>query len=173
MKHLFSSLSALLLCTFLALAAHAAKPAKPAAGIPYGPAPDFTLKTLTGESVRLSSLKGQVVMINFWASWCAPCRQEMPLLNKIHADYHKAGFTLLSINLDDQVGAAQEFLKSTPVVFPVLHDGKGKVAELYKNTAMPSSYFIDKKGHYVHLHQGYRPGEEETYRKVIKKLLAQ
>lgn len=169
MKYFFASLSGVLLCTLLAVCAQAAKPAKTA----YGPAPDFTLKSLTGETVRLSSLKGQVVMLNFWASWCAPCRQEMPLLNKIHTDYHKAGFTLLGINLDDQTSAAQEFLKSTPVVFPVLLDSKGKVAELYKNTAMPSSYFIDKKGNFVHLHQGYRPGEEETYRKVIKKLLAQ
>lgn len=159
----------LALCALLAMGAHASK--KPADG-PV-PAPDFTLKTLNGESVRLADLRGQVVMINFWASWCGPCRQEMPLLNKIHDDYHKAGFTLLGINLDEQTSAAKAFLKTTPVTFPVLHDEGGKVADLYKNTAMPSSYFIDKKGKIAHLHRGYRPGEEQDYRKQIRKLLAQ
>lgn len=159
----------LALCALLSMGAHASK--KPVDG-PV-PAPDFTLKTLTGESVRLADLRGQVVMINFWASWCGPCRQEMPLLNKIHDDYHKAGFTLLGINLDEQTSAAQAFLKTTPVTFPILHDAGGKVADLYKNTAMPSSYFIDKKGNVAHLHRGYRPGEEQDYRKQIRKLLAQ
>ncbi|MCR6652788.1 MAG: TlpA family protein disulfide reductase [Cellvibrionaceae bacterium] len=138
-----------------------------------GPAPDFTLTSIDGEKVKLSDLKGQVVMINFWASWCGPCRQEMPLLNDIYAGYKKAGFVLLSINLDESTDDAKAFLKKTPVNFPVLLDSKGKVADLYKNQAMPSSYFVDRKGNLVHLHQGYKPGEEAEYKRVIKKLLAQ
>lgn len=138
-----------------------------------GPAPDFALTTLDGEKVKLSDLKGHVVMINFWASWCGPCRQEMPLLNDIYASYKKAGFVLLGVNLDESAEDAKAFLKKTPVNFPVLMDSKGQVADLYKNQAMPSSYFVDRKGDLVYLHQGYRPGEEEDYKKVIKKLLAQ
>ncbi len=138
-----------------------------------GPAPDFALTTLDGEKVKLSDLKGHVVMINFWASWCGPCRQEMPLLNDIYASYKKAGFVLLGVNLDESAEDAKAFLKKTPVNFPVLIDSKGQVADLYKNQAMPSSYFVDRKGDLVYLHQGYRPGEEEDYKKVIKKLLAQ
>ncbi len=138
-----------------------------------GPAPDFTLTTLDGDKVKLSDLKGQVVMINFWASWCGPCRQEMPLLNDIYAGYKKAGFVLLGVNLDESADDAKDFLKKTPVNFPVLLDSQGKVADLYKNQAMPSSYFVDRKGNLVHLHQGYKPGEEAEYKRVIKKLLAQ
>jgi peroxiredoxin len=138
-----------------------------------GPAPDFTLTNLDGEKVKLSDLKGQVVMINFWASWCGPCRQEMPLLNDIYAGYKKAGFVLLGVNLDESADDAKAFLKKTPVNFPVLLDSQGKVADLYKNQAMPSSYFVDRKGNLVHLHQGYKPGEEAEYKRVIKKLLAQ
>ncbi|MBC6906481.1 TlpA family protein disulfide reductase [Saccharophagus sp. K07] len=138
-----------------------------------GPAPDFTLTALDGSKVKLSDLKGQVVMLNFWASWCGPCRQEMPLLNDIYASYKKAGFVLLGINVDEIVDDAKDFMNKTPVNFPVLLDSDGKVAGLYKNQAMPSSYFIDRKGNLVHLHQGYKPGEEAEYKKVIKKLLAE
>ena len=143
------------------------------AGEMSGPAPDFTLTDLEGKKVRLADLKGQVVMINFWASWCGPCRQEMPLLNDIYASYKKAGFVLLGVNVDESVADAKGFLAKTPVKFPVLHDAEGKVADLYKNQAMPSSYFVDRKGNLAYLHQGYRPGEENDYKKVIKKLLAQ
>lgn len=156
-----------MLCTLAAFSAHGAS--KPQ----VEKAPNFELKTLEGKTVSLEELKGQVVMINFWASWCGPCRQEMPALSEIYNDYHKAGFTLLGVNLDEDVGEAKKYLAKTPVSFPILHDGNGKVADLYKNTAMPSSYFVDKNGNLVHLHQGYRPGEEENYRKTIKKLLAQ
>lgn len=138
-----------------------------------GPAPKFTLQTLEGKEVSLSDLKGQVIMINFWASWCTPCRQEMPLLNEIYDTYKKAGFTLVGINLDEDKGDAEDFLKKVPVTFPVLHDPLGAVAELYDNRAMPSSYFIDRQGKLAHLHRGYRPGEEKDYKAVIRKLIAQ
>lgn len=143
------------------------------AGELSGPAPAFTLKTLDGKKVSLSDYKDQVVMINFWASWCAPCRREMPHLNDIYESYKKAGFVLLGVNLDENVAEAQAFLKKTPVVFPVLSDSTGAVAEKYKNQGVPSSYFIDRKGNLAYLHQGYRPGEEAEYKKIIRKLLAQ
>lgn len=143
------------------------------AGSLSGPAPKFTLQTMDGKNVSLSDLKGQVVMINFWASWCAPCRQEMPLLNELYDTYKKAGFTLLGVNLDEEKSEAKGFLKKVPVTFPVLHDPMGAVAELYDNRAMPSSYFIDRKGNLTHVHRGYRPGEEKDYKAVIRKLIAQ
>lgn len=138
-----------------------------------GPAPAFTLETLEGEKVSLSDYKDQVVMINFWASWCGPCRQEMPYLNELYDTYKKAGFVLLGVNLDEDAAAAKKFLDKTPVTFPVLLDPTGKVADQYKNQAMPSSYFIDREGNLSYLHQGYRPGEEAQYKKVIRALLAQ
>lgn len=143
------------------------------AGELSGPAPAFTLQTLEGKKVSLSDYKDQVVMINFWASWCGPCRQEMPYLNKLYDTYKKAGFVLLGVNLDEDVAAAKKFLDKTPVTFPVLLDPTGKVADQFKNQAMPSSYFIDREGNLAYLHQGYRPGEEAQYKKVIRALLAQ
>lgn len=148
---------------FLSVAVHA--------GDLSGPAPQFTLSTFDGKKVSLKDFKGQVVMINFWASWCGPCRQEMPILNELYKKYKKVGFTLLGINLDEDMADAEAFIKKTPVNFPILHDPEGKVADLYKNQAMPSSYFIDSKGNLSYLHQGYRPGEEKDYEKAILKLL--
>ncbi len=136
-------------------------------------APDFELQTVDGNSVRLRDLRGQVVMINFWATWCAPCRQEMPALSQMYSDLKDEGFVLLGINLDQQSGKAREYLQQTPVTFPVLLDSQSTVANLYQNTAVPSSYFIDKRGELVHMHKGYRPGEEDKYRSIIQKLLAQ
>lgn len=161
-QHLFGALA----LTLLALGASAKELS--------GPAPSFTLQTLDGKTVSLSDYRGRVVMINFWASWCGPCRQEMPLLEEIYRDYHKAGFTLLGVNLDEDARDARGFLdgENLELSFPVLLDPRGKVAEKYENQAMPSSYFVDKSGELVYLHQGYRKGEEADYRKVIKKLLA-
>lgn len=137
-----------------------------------GPAPNFTLKNLKGETVKLSDYKGKVVMINFWASWCPPCRQEMPLLEQMSKDLSAAGFILLGVNIDEELSDATDFLKTSPVTFPILLDPTAKVADLYKNEAMPSSYFVDRNGNLAYLHKGYKKGEEEDYRKVIKKLLA-
>ena len=138
-----------------------------------GVAPDFSLKNLAGETVKLSDYKGQVVMINFWASWCGPCRQEMPLLNDMSEELSKAGFVLLGVNLDEDVNDARKFLNDIgDMSFPILLDPTAKVADLYKNQAMPSSYFVDREGNLAFLHQGYRKGEEAEYRAVAKKLLA-
>lgn len=137
-----------------------------------GPAPGFSLKTIEGKTVQLSDYKGQVVMINFWASWCGPCREEMPLLEAMYSSYKKAGFVLLGITIDENINDAKEFLGKSPVTFPILSDNKGKVASLYKNRAMPSSYFIDRQGNLAYLHKGYRPGDEKSYKSTIKSLLA-
>lgn len=137
------------------------------------PAPDFTAKTLSGENVRLKDFRGKVVMVNFWASWCGPCRQEMPLIEKIYKDYKKSGFVLLGLNVDGEADERDEFLKDTPVSFPILDDSEGKVADLFGNEAMPSTYFVDRKGNIRHLHKGYKKGEERDYIKQIKKLIAE
>src|SRR5512139_1896717 len=86
------------------------------------PAPDFSLAARDGGNVQLSSLRGQVVMINFWATWCGPCRQEMPLLEQLHAKYEPLGFTLLGVNVEPDSAEAEKWLKSVPVSFPILFD---------------------------------------------------
>ena len=134
-------------------------------------APSFSLPSRSGDSVSLEQLKGQVVMLNFWASWCGPCRQEMPLLDQMHKRYSSLGFTLLGVNVEANTKDAERWLTETPVSFPVLFDKESKVSKLYDVNAMPSTVFIDRKGNVRYLHRGYKPGDESEYLNQIRALL--
>jgi len=137
---------------------------------PSGPAPDFTLTDAAGEPFSLSELKGQVIMINFWASWCGPCRQEMPLLEAIYQKYEPLGFTLLGVNVEEDSTDGQAWLKDRPVSFPVLYDPANGVSKMYDVIAMPSTVLIDREGNVRYLHHGYRPGYENDYMNQIRTL---
>ena len=141
------------------------------AGDPSGPAPSFTLSSSAGPNVSLSEYKGQVVMLNFWASWCGPCRQEMPLLESIYKKYNKMGFTLLGVNVEPNSQAANDWLKATPVSFPILYDKDSKVSKLYDVAGMPSTVIIDRHGNVRVLHRGYKPGDENEYLDSIRSLI--
>lgn len=136
-----------------------------------GPAPDFTLKNRAGENIKLSELRGQVVMLNFWASWCGPCRQEMPILEKIFQKYEPLGFTLLGVNVEENSKDALHYLKSVDVSFPILFDNKNITSKLYDVIAMPSTIMIDRDGNMRYLHQGYVPGVEQDYMKQVRSLV--
>ncbi|WP_312473164.1 redoxin domain-containing protein [Neobacillus sp.] len=107
-------------------------------------APDFELKTLTGETVKLSSLKGKKVMLNFWATWCPPCKAEMPEMEQF---YKQAGddIVILAVNIDPQLDV-QGFVNENKITFPILLDADDKVNETYKILSIPTTYFIDSKG---------------------------
>ena len=146
--------------------------AVPALAVPTGsPAPSFTLAARGGQAVSLAQYKGQVVMINFWASWCGPCRQEMPLLESIYKKYNKMGFTLLGVNVEPNSQAANDWLKATPVSFPILYDTDSKVSKLYDVAGMPSTVIIDRTGKLRVLHRGYKPGDENEYLDSIRALI--
>jgi len=134
-------------------------------------APTFTLPSRSGDTVSLAQLKGKVVMLNFWASWCGPCRQEMPLLEQMHKRYSALGFTLVGVNVDANSKDAEEWLSNTPVSFPVLFDRESKVSAMYDVKAMPSTVFIDRKGNVRALHKGYKAGDEGEYLNQIRALL--
>jgi len=136
-----------------------------------GPAPNFTLKSLSGKNMKLSELSGNVVLINFWASWCGPCLQEMPLLNKIHKKYEPLGFTVLGVNVEENSSNAKAFLADRGVDFPILLDTKNSVSKLYDVVAMPTTVVVDRDGNMRFLHKGYKPGDEAEYRKMVKKLV--
>ncbi len=136
-----------------------------------GAAPDFTLKSNLQKNLRLNELKGQVVMINFWASWCGPCRQEMPLMQEIYDKYKKLGFTIWAVNVDEDTALADEFLQDVKVSFPILYDTENKVSELYDVEAMPTSIMVDRNGDMRFLHKGYQPGFEDKYAKEVKQLI--
>ena len=144
----------------------------PALAGPSGaPAPQFTLSARSGRDVSLTQYHGQVVMINFWASWCGPCRQEMPLLESIYKKYNKLGFTLLGVNVEPDSQAADDWLKATPVTFPILYDKESKVSKLYEVAGMPSTVIIDRSGKMRVLHRGYKPGDENEYLDSIRSLI--
>jgi peroxiredoxin len=152
----------------------AAAPACQAAMPPPGSvAPDFTLKSNSGKNLKLSEFRGQVVMINFWATWCAPCRQEMPLLNHIYEQYHKTGFTLLGVNIDDKPESAKALAQQLGISFPVLFDTDKQISHRYDVDAMPSTVLIDRSGKVRYLHRGYRAGYETSYDTQVRELLKQ
>ena len=135
------------------------------------PAPDFTLKSYSGKNLKLSEYRGQVVLMNFWASWCGPCRQEMPLLEKLHNKYKKLGFTVMGVNVEEDSSKAKGIVKKNKLTFPVLFDTQNKVSQLYQVSAMPSTVIIDRDGNMRYLHKGYKPGDEKAYKKWVKKLV--
>jgi peroxiredoxin len=142
-----------------------------ASGDAAGPAPSFTLTTLSGQPGGLSEYKGQVVLVNFWATWCGPCQQEMPLLDQMYKKYKPAGFTLIGVNVDKESPAVKELLARKPVSFPVLLDPANQVSKAYHVDEMPSSVIIDRKGQIRYIHRGYKPGDENDYQDLIRKLI--
>ena len=134
-------------------------------------APDFTLKSLAGNNLRLEEYRGRVVLINFWASWCGPCRQEMPLLDRLHRRYEDTGFAVLGVNVEGEVEPAQEIVDKTKVTFPVLIDEGQKVSEMYNLEAMPSTVVGDRDGVVRYIHLGYKPGDEAKYVEVVQALI--
>ncbi|MCK7597809.1 TlpA family protein disulfide reductase [Microbulbifer sp. CAU 1566] len=152
------------LCTSAALLAGA--PALASA-----PASDFTLASLNDGNLKLSEQRGEVIMLNFWASWCGPCREEMPLLSDLHARYEPVGFQVWGVNVDANREDAQAMLKKIPVEFPVLFDAESDVSKLFGVEAMPTSVFIDRDGKVRYVHKGYRSGDEAEYKKIIKELI--
>jgi peroxiredoxin len=157
-----------LLLAMTALLGPRSADALPAAG---KPAPDFVLKSDSGRNIRLSELKGEVVLVNFWASWCAPCRQELPLLNRMYNQYRGAGFKLLAVNVDEDRKNAEAMLRRLELKFPTLFDGSKNVARLYQVDTMPTTVLIDRDGRVRYTHRGYYDGSEKKYEQQLRELL--
>ena len=110
-------------------------------------------------------------MLNFWATWCGPCRQEMPLLDDLYSRYERVGFTLLGVNIDDDSQRAIDMMQELGVSFPILFDTGKEVSELYEVSAMPVTVILDREGNVRHVHHGYKPGYEEKYLNEVRALL--
>jgi peroxiredoxin len=161
------------LCRALAgaLAVSAFAPARVRAAAPASLAPDFTLKSLNGPNLRLAEQRGQIVMLNFWATWCAPCREEMPHLARLHEKYRASGFTVLGVNVDETQRQATVVATRLALPFPVLFDADKTVAKAYDVSTMPSSVFVDRDGRLRHVHKGYRSGDETVHEQLLRSLL--
>lgn len=135
------------------------------------PASDFTLKGRDGANHRLSEEVGNIVIVNFWASWCGPCREELPAFESLYQEYADLGVTVYGVNVDDDPEKANVLLKDIDVSFPVLFDTNGDVSKLYDVSAMPTTVMVDRDGITRLIHKGYKSGDEKRYEQAIKALL--
>lgn len=135
------------------------------------PASDFALRSLSEQNIRLSEQLGEVVVLNFWATWCGPCRQEMPLLDGIYAKYRRAGLVLLGITIDQDVQQAAEMATTLGVSYPVLLDVRNEVAKAYELGTLPLTVLIDREGTVRYVSEGFKPGYEKRYTEQLRELL--
>jgi cytochrome c biogenesis protein CcmG/thiol:disulfide interchange protein DsbE len=135
-------------------------------------APEIELSDLEGKVVKLSDLKGKVVLVDFWASWCAPCREELPVLEALHHKYAAEGLVIVGVNADSERDNMTKFLRRTKLSFRVVHDVERKVAGRYAPSKMPSSYLVDRNGLVRYVHAGFRKSDGDQIENELKSLLA-
>jgi len=134
--------------------------------------PAATLKKLGAKTQsNLKEYKGKVVVVDFWASWCEPCKKEVPALNALYKKYLKKGVMIVGVNVDDEESTAKDFLKENHVDFPLFHDDGKKLAGQCDLSTMPSSFVIDKKGVIRFIHSGYKEGDPAKFEQEIKSIL--
>jgi thiol-disulfide isomerase/thioredoxin len=146
-----------------------------AAGVRVGdPVPPVSLPVLSGadqKTLDLATLRGRVVYVDFWASWCGPCRLSFPRLQALREELGPRGFEVVAINVDEFEQDARSFLEEIPVSYPVVRDGSGETPARFGVLGMPSGYLLDRDGVVRAVHQGFRRGDEERLRAEILPLL--
>jgi peroxiredoxin len=134
-------------------------------------APDFTIDDLSGKRISLKSLRGTVVFLNFWATWCIPCRQEMPTMEKLHREFKDQGLEVVAVNFRETGKEVRKFISELGLTFTILLDKNGKVSEEYGAWSLPLSYFINRKGEFVGKVIGYREWDSQEGKAFFQKLL--
>lgn len=158
-------LVAALLCALISMSAYA-QPATIGQ-----PAADFALRALHGSNTRLSEHAGEVVLMNFWATWCGPCRQQMPMLESLHERYRRAGLVVLGVNLDDRSHRAAEMAATLGVSYPVLWDEHKHVSRSYAIGDLPATLLIDRNGIVRDIQLNYKPTQNEHLAEQVRALL--
>lgn len=148
-------------------------PAKAARPVVAEVAPDFALKSLTGENLRLSEYRGGIVMVNFWSTRCGRCRDQLIKLNNLYAEHQDRGFQLLSVNIDKDAKAVRETVNNLHLRFPVLLDDQSAVSRLYDLPELPFTILIDPTGTVRYVHADYRRGDDTFYNSEIGILSAE
>jgi thiol-disulfide isomerase/thioredoxin len=136
------------------------------------PAPAFALRDAHGDTLSLETLRGQVVYVDFWASWCGPCRRSFPWMNEMQRRYGGRGLAIVAINVDRNAVDAARFLERNPAQFAVAYDHAGATPLAYAVQGMPSSYLIDSRGKVVEVEQGFRDERKAALEQRIQALLA-
>jgi thiol-disulfide isomerase/thioredoxin len=136
-------------------------------------APEFTGYTISGDTVKLSDYKGKVIVVDFWASWCGPCKEEFPFLIDLYNSYSGKNFSVIAVNLDDDASKVNKFLSNIgkDVPFKIIFDKNSNLPPLYNVDGMPSSYIIDKKGILRYLNVGFKNSDKEKFINEIEKFL--
>ncbi len=134
-------------------------------------APDFILKSVNGKDVSINSFRKKVVLLNFWATWCPPCKAEMPSMNKLYNFYKDKGFTVVAVSGDNSMKKVVKFLNKKPVDFVVLIDPEKKISRKYKVFSLPTSFLIDKDGKIVNKYLGEQNWMNDDIKKTINDLL--
>ncbi len=158
-----------LLSVVLSISGVSAGAAEPAAAPSL--APDFTLRSLTGDNLRLSEYRGSVVLLGFWARWCGDCRQAMQALNEVHAKYERAGLVTLGIDVDDTDEQAAAMARSLALNFPVLVDTYKTASSSFDLKSMPLLVLIDREGQIRYRHIGFERGHEIKITEHLRQLL--
>lgn len=127
---------------------------------------------LSAPPAGLGPIHGRLIWVDFWASWCAPCRRSFPWLNEMYRKYHSKGLQIIAVNVDTDRAAAEKFLQQMPAAFTVEFDPKGKLAGKFNVQAMPSSYLLDPGGHILQRHLGFRLADRQKYETQIRAALA-
>jgi thiol-disulfide isomerase/thioredoxin len=166
-------LASLALVTWVATSSIAGQTQRSAAGTPGAPAPEVALTDDRGAVVRLADLQGHVVLIDFWASWCPPCKTAFPKLDALYRDLHPRGLDVLAINVDERRGDATAFLQGQPHMMPVLFDPSGQTPQAFAVRGMPSSVVVDRAGVIRFTHIGYTEKTVDLYRNEIERLLGE
>lgn len=135
-------------------------------------APDFTLPDLAGKARRLTGLRGQVVLMNFWATWCTPCRAEMPAMERLYQELKDDGFTIVAVNFAETAEQVVPFVKELRLQFPVLLDQEGQVSRLYRVFSLPTTYLLDRHGMLVGRVVGPREWDGADAKRLIRVLRA-
>jgi thiol-disulfide isomerase/thioredoxin len=133
-------------------------------------APDFAISNAQLPN-KLSDLAGQVVYLDFWASWCKPCRQSFPWMNQMQQKYASQGLQIIAINLDTESSLTKDFLDKVPAQIPIIYDPEGNIASDYQLIGMPSSYLIDKTGKIRFSHKGFFTRTKSLYEEELVLLL--
>lgn len=137
-------------------------------------APDFSLPSIDGSNtVKLSDFKGKVVYLDFWASWCGPCRVSFPVMEQLNKELKASGLSIVGVNVDEKTADATSFLKESPVSFTLAADPKASIPEVYGVEGMPTSYLIDRHGKIRLIHKGFKKADTDALKAEITKLLGE